>query len=349
MGEQKQIVTNRIEYIDIMRGLGILLMIMGHIGFGKSFDTYIHAFHMPVFYVISGYLFKNNPVPTEAFVVRKARQLFIPYFVFAVTGFLGTYMTGGINGIDFWSKLNDTFFNPTIRGVPLAGALWFLPALFWINVIFHYLHKWFGKNDYILFAITLVTGFVGMLATERYNIYLPMGLDAALSGVAFIGTGYFLKQMMHRKFIHACFHMNVEVFIVMALLQAYLAFFNGDVNFRTGQYGNIVLAWFNAMLGSILLWNLSRWLGYALNKWKKLIIIQGIMQIGANSLTFVCLNQWIIQVVSNSVAIPAWDSLGIPYLKETLILCIVCFILCVIMQILENSKLRVLLGKNREI
>lgn len=42
-----------VEHIDIIRGIGILLMIMGHIDFGENFDIYIHAFHMPVFYVIS--------------------------------------------------------------------------------------------------------------------------------------------------------------------------------------------------------------------------------------------------------------------------------------------------------
>lgn len=36
----------RKEHIDIFRGLGIILMIMGHIGFGGAFNHFIHAFHM---------------------------------------------------------------------------------------------------------------------------------------------------------------------------------------------------------------------------------------------------------------------------------------------------------------
>ena len=39
----------RDETIDILRALGILLMVMGHIGFGGAFDKFIHAFHMPMF------------------------------------------------------------------------------------------------------------------------------------------------------------------------------------------------------------------------------------------------------------------------------------------------------------
>lgn len=42
--------NQRIEYIDIAKGVGIILMIMGHIGYGELFHRFIHAFHMPLFY-----------------------------------------------------------------------------------------------------------------------------------------------------------------------------------------------------------------------------------------------------------------------------------------------------------
>ena len=50
---------NRITHIDIFKGIGILFMVMGHIGFSSIFDKWIHAFHMPMFFFISGYLSRN--------------------------------------------------------------------------------------------------------------------------------------------------------------------------------------------------------------------------------------------------------------------------------------------------
>ena len=47
--------VRRIEYMDIFRGIGIILMIMGHIWFGQIFDTFKAAFHMPMFFIISGF------------------------------------------------------------------------------------------------------------------------------------------------------------------------------------------------------------------------------------------------------------------------------------------------------
>ena len=53
-------VKNRVEWMDVFRGTGIILMIMGHIGFGDYFDIFIHAFHMPMFFFISGFFFKHK-------------------------------------------------------------------------------------------------------------------------------------------------------------------------------------------------------------------------------------------------------------------------------------------------
>ena len=42
--------TERIDYLDIARCIRIILMIMGHVGFSKRFDHFIHAFNMPMFF-----------------------------------------------------------------------------------------------------------------------------------------------------------------------------------------------------------------------------------------------------------------------------------------------------------
>lgn len=53
---------SRLDYIDVFRSLGILAMIMGHIGFGERFDYFIHAFHIPMFFFISGFFIEKNAV-----------------------------------------------------------------------------------------------------------------------------------------------------------------------------------------------------------------------------------------------------------------------------------------------
>lgn len=47
---------NRVESIDVLKGIGILFMVLGHMHFSVIFIHYVYAFHMPLFFLISGYL-----------------------------------------------------------------------------------------------------------------------------------------------------------------------------------------------------------------------------------------------------------------------------------------------------
>lgn len=69
--------VNRIDYIDIFRAFGIILMVMGHLNFGGNFDHFIHAFHMPMFFFVSGFLYKNNNITFGKFLCKKAKSLLI--------------------------------------------------------------------------------------------------------------------------------------------------------------------------------------------------------------------------------------------------------------------------------
>ena len=60
MPTENTIRKSRMDYIDIYRAFGIILMVMGHIGFGGKFDKFIHAFHMPMFFFISGFFYKEK-------------------------------------------------------------------------------------------------------------------------------------------------------------------------------------------------------------------------------------------------------------------------------------------------
>lgn len=51
-------VIERVNYIDYIRAIGIILMVLAHIPLSDSFVHYVHGFHMPLFFVVSGYCYK---------------------------------------------------------------------------------------------------------------------------------------------------------------------------------------------------------------------------------------------------------------------------------------------------
>lgn len=50
----------RVKYIDFYRGIGMLLVIAGHIYTNALFGKMIHVFHVPMWFFISGYLQSSN-------------------------------------------------------------------------------------------------------------------------------------------------------------------------------------------------------------------------------------------------------------------------------------------------
>lgn len=93
----------RDKTVDILRGLGIVLMIMGHIGVGvqpyeQYFWIWYHGFHMPLFYVISGYFFAQSNVDEGDFIFHKARTLLVPYLFWGILHIIYRYVELGVGG-----------------------------------------------------------------------------------------------------------------------------------------------------------------------------------------------------------------------------------------------------------
>lgn len=341
---------NRDKTVDILRGLGIILMIMGHIEIGAQpydqyFSIWYHAFHMPMFYVISGYFFVGLEVDESTFIGHKARKLLIPYFFWGVFHILYSYVwRGGDNG-SLYNSIINFFVDPTIAGVPIAGALWFLPALFWIDVIFFEMNRVI-KNRWLLFFASLIVGLCGMIATKG-GIHLPMALDSALVGVAFYATGFLIREIGDGKIKEYVFHMKWYFLIFLMIAVTYLTFYNGEVNFRSGVYGNFAITYVNVVASTILLWNLSGIIAEKFNKGIFYLFKEILSSIGRNSIIYVCLNQWMIECIR-----PAYTSVGGDWfvwqciIARALTLVTVCFACHVVMKIMgQNSKLRKYVGK----
>ena len=83
----------RLLYIDNLKGFAILLVVLGHcIQFREpDYDSnwlfrIIYSFHMPLFFIISGYVSHQNDIQIESLVTKRAKQLLLPYFIWGLGG-----------------------------------------------------------------------------------------------------------------------------------------------------------------------------------------------------------------------------------------------------------------------
>lgn len=89
--------TRRVEWLDFAKGLGIILVVMGHTLF--PVHAAIDVFHMPLFFILAGIVFK--PLCTETFLLKKIDSIFIPYIFFKIISYPISFFVphdGGFNG-----------------------------------------------------------------------------------------------------------------------------------------------------------------------------------------------------------------------------------------------------------
>ena len=70
--------SNRNVAIDVTKGIGILLVIIGHVYAPNIIKYVICSFHMPLFFIISGYFF-NQARTLSQIIYRNLKKLLIPY------------------------------------------------------------------------------------------------------------------------------------------------------------------------------------------------------------------------------------------------------------------------------
>ena len=343
-------VKQRDKTMDIARGIAILVMIMGHTGCTIphfDFSMWYHAWHMPVFYIVSGYFFSGRDSDIRSYIAKTARQLLVPFAFWLAFDygyyFLQTYDLEYIKN----NLLKACFVWPTgCNGYPAAGALWFLVALFSLKAIYIVITRLF-TNQIVFYTMSAFVGFCGMTAAQK-GMYLPLGIDAALVGVPFMAVGELLRKYSSRRFVKELMHMRWYVFVPTFIIVNWLFFYNGNVNFR-GTYTNIILTYFNAIMGSILLFNISGLMAEKLTKFSppRIHLVPDICAaVGMNSIIYVCLNQRIILLAQ-----PVYSGALRRYaVGDVVTMClttvIVVFVGYIVMQVFEgNEKLKKFVGK----
>lgn len=313
---KKELDNKRFYEIDLLRAFGIILMVMGHVSFGIFFDKWIHSFHMPLWFIISGY-FVNIEKKSVIFIARKIKSILIPYLLFGV---LYEVINSLVYGQNQWMGL----VYPNSIEVPINGALWFLPALFFTNVIGFLILKHFPSG--IAYIIMVLIAGIGSLRIIRF----PLAADSAMVGIGFFLLGYLLNNYFYKL-------LDVSVWggIAMLVIFTFFAIVNGYVNVRLNKYSFIPLFWITAFGLSVSLWIIFKWISSK-------ITISLALEIGSNSLIYVCMNQCILNmlktilIVGNPLIVLGWKVFLV------VIIMTVCFW---VNRLIMKSKFRFILGK----
>ena len=274
---------NRDNAIDIAKGIGILLVIVGHTGGLPAHSTvhhFIYSFHMPLFFILGGFLFKPSNIVTH--VRKDAKRLLIPY-VFSVFLLILWFVILGIKYDNYgmvWRTLQTGWFgsgqyhaSPIWVDYPTIGMIWFLLAMFRCRVIYNIISKLSTLYKYLTGAV------VAMIATmtDNFVINLPFGILTGLSAVMFYMLGNALRENLpwvHEK--RSTFTLTGTTCWILALL------FSG-IGMAACHYENYILDIAGACGATWCIYRLSRKLE------RKTCCMSFVLSwFGANSMTILC-------------------------------------------------------------
>lgn len=222
--------TEHIKYIDTAKGIGIILVLVGHI-FPRDFVNSIYLFHMPLFFFLSG--FTLSPQKGMGFINKKIKSLLIPYFSFL-------FLLTSINVIEslilsaptfksiLKSYLHSLYGGATLRGD--FGAYWFVTVLFFSIIFLNWMLVNI-KKKYIITTIIFMYVFSYFNSYYAKNFHPPLGINIMLQSVPIMYIGYIASK-------------NTRLFRILSLIGvAFIPFyFLGfsdfmDVDLKQASYG----------------------------------------------------------------------------------------------------------------
>lgn len=212
--------NNRIKWIDISKGIGIILVIVGH-GIQEynltnlnGINKLIYLFHMPLFFVLSGCVSElkvNNNLSFKDTIVKKTKRLFIPYVIFClVTMILHIIESLCLKKYIFWERLFsiDGMINTLlITQKSVFSNLWFLPCMISLSFIIEFYERYIKKAK-TKYTIAAILAIIMLIFGDK--ISFPMYINTSFVAIIFFYIG---KYYMKKKIGYA-----QKVFFILSLI-----------------------------------------------------------------------------------------------------------------------------------
>ena len=318
-------ISGRIVYIDMAKGFGMVLVVIGHCINGYTFPaTWIGSFHMPLFFILSVICFKDEKYPTFLpFLEKRIKTLFLPCIYFSVL------LTA------FSMFLFDNYdIKELCHGLP--GALWFVLVLFFCELIYYFINR---ISDKFLKCVVLFSFlFIGIML-DRWHVALPYSICTIFAAVFFYGLGHNLKSFTDSLIAGKILSHSMLIIcgVILLLLPGIVVIFTGESIGMSnnifpypallycllavmGTYGTIIVSTFNYF-----------------QKLKKMILF-----IGNNTLTILSVHMFFISLSSLYIH----PIIHYNHLLYKIVEQVVLWIAIVLTCSLVNKKARWIIGKS---
>jgi fucose 4-O-acetylase-like acetyltransferase len=240
----------RLEWIDVARGIGIIAVVAGHVWTRGPVRDAVYSFHMPLFFLLSGFL--SRPQPPGRFAVRQLESQMRPYAAFLILLVATDWIIEPLKG-------NQPIFNRWPKDVLpllLGGSwlrgpftiFWFVPCLMMARIMFNtLLVRWPEPLDR-KWLIAIVPIVVGAYLIGYVTQASVLGLLSVPMAFVLLWVGAALQRVPWRRWMWLP---------VLALSFAGLSSLLPTLNMKAADYGLPVLSIASAIASTLLIFRLS--------------------------------------------------------------------------------------------
>ncbi|WP_229771276.1 acyltransferase family protein [Sharpea porci] len=177
----------RSQSVDIEKGILIILVVVAHAQRDIVHDI-IFMFHMPLFFVISGFLIKREKLLKAGYMMGKIKHLIILYVVYLVIDMLLVRKTFSVHDWMYaiWG------------GRAVTGVYWYITCFLFTLFLFFALIRKFP--DAAVKGFALIGGGIAVIESHLIdNIHflqspgIPWNLDVSLMALIYLTIGFYYK------------------------------------------------------------------------------------------------------------------------------------------------------------
>lgn len=255
-------VKKRINYIDIAKGLGMMTIIWGHILYAGISNAIVYAFHIPLYFFLSGLVFSRERYASFGeFIIKRVKGLLFPYVIFSFLTWAlwAAFAYVSHTQVDsYWMPLLQTFIAQGSDGYLVHNVpLWFVTCLFVVEVVFYFLSYLNDWTNMLCCVALAALGYVLVNDVEAFDFTtLPWSIEVAMMAIPFYAVGNMvLKHVGHEKLLASVKkHRTVTAAIVLvAAIGVYFgAKYNGAPSMGHANLGaNPYVFYGTAVLGIV--------------------------------------------------------------------------------------------------
>ncbi len=313
----------RLVWLDIAKAIAIFAMIEGHTAPGGMLRNFIYSFHMPLFFIATG--FTSHPAASWKDFFKSLKKDFLRIYLPAVAiqalnGLLSFLIYNENAAASIHLRVEQMLWSSAfdIYGHSCVGMIWFLVALFWAKTLYNLVFLIFPSkyNGTVFLALALVGKTLALKQT-----YLPQSWDVCLVAVLFLYIGYAFKKL------YPLFEKHQAVITVISFCFWIFCWEKGiAIDLGGRAYAEFIPCILTAVCGCISVFTFSQ----ALESCRHVAVV--LSAVGRHTLTILCVSflDWI--------ALSFWASrgYGFAYVARPAVVLSVSFIVVLLMALFKR-------------